>query len=219
MNQQSTQQTEQKRQYTETSYDDINYNHLNYDENYVVNLGAVGQLIKAIHVSCEPKDATNDYQKILYPALSTLCQNIVSKYQELFLNNLNDSVQKSVYGANLNGLKNDGTLKRLVLVRGVQKILRYKYAQFGHLVKVLNQRLEYIVTRDPQSIERYVNKNDELTYFLLLQEKCKEFMNFLNNDVITKWDEVVKQARTSQPLDNQKSQYRKFNKTLRNKNI
>jgi hypothetical protein len=191
----------------EISFDDISLDHISYNESFRVCLGSAGQIVKAIKRINEQLVGTekeqkklpeNKYQETLYPELTKLSKEIVDKYNEIFMSDLNDPIKKQVFGANLNGSKNMGVLSRNVLVRGVKFGLKYKFAQFGQLLNTLIQRFEYIHTRDPMAVDRYKNSEVERNSFKLLQSKSDSFIKFITNDtdgIYIKWNAIVTKAR------------------------
>jgi hypothetical protein len=191
----------------DVSFDDISLNHISYNESFRVCLGSAGQIVKAIGCINEQlvgseheqkKLSENKYQETLYPELTKLTKEIVDKYNEVFMSDINDPIKRQVFGANLNGGKNIGVLSRNVLVRGVKFGLKYKFSQFGQLLNTLIQRFEYIHTRDPMAVERYKNSEVERNNFKLLQDKSDYFIKFITNDVdgiYVKWNAVVAKAR------------------------
>ena len=136
---------------------------------------------------------TNEYQKSLYPQLTSLTQSVVSKYEETFLT-VTDSVHRQVYGANLNGHRNDGSLYRSVN-SGVNRSLTYGYAQFGQLLKVLTSRLKFVVNRDPTTVKRYSESTEESTAYVTLQTLSNDFLSYLTT-VNDEWTKTVDAART-----------------------
>lgn len=150
------------------------------------------------------KEPTNDYQKLLYPKMALLAENIVNKYVELFVDGVTDPVRKQVFGANLNGNKNDGQLNKFVTCRSVNQFLRYKYSQFGQLLSLLNYRLLFIAHRDPQYIKRYTENEVEMHHFEDLRVLCGQFCEFLKNEndqnsISQQWAQCVEDIRTNVP--------------------
>ena len=193
----------------EVSWENINYDALNFSDEYSVCLGATGQLVRALKHLYEQlqdtKKATNKYQETLYPGLVVLAKEIVSEYTLTFTNDVVDDLQKQVFGANLNGARNTGTLRHPVSTKGVKRGLRYKFAEFGQLLRVLTQRLEYIATRDVDGTDRYKTDLDQRTHFLDLQSRAKSFLEYLNgsstdesqSSVASRWAAVVSAARAA----------------------
>jgi hypothetical protein len=135
---------------------------------------------------------SNEYQKSIYPQLSKLTEGVVEKYTQTFLQ-VTDSVSRQVYGANLNGHRNDGSLYRSVN-SGINRSLTYGYAQFGQLIKVLTCRLHFITNRDPQSVQRYKESQQEAAAYVTLQTQSNEFLTYLSS-VNDEWTKVVDAAR------------------------
>lgn len=199
----------------EVSWDNINYENLDFSGDYKVCLGTAGQLILAINelatqLDTKLADAANEfngYQKSLYPRLRDLAQQITDRYYETFISDVCDNVQLQVFGANLNGIYNNGTLRHIIATSRIPRGLCYKYAQFGQLLKVLTQRLEYIATRETDGVERYRTDPVQREHFVTLQKACKEFVEYLNgvpngeggvdisNSVTEQWNIAVEQAR------------------------
>jgi hypothetical protein len=193
----------------EVSWENINFDALNFSDEYSVCLGATGQLVRALRYLYEQledtKKATNKYQETLYPGLVELAKEIVSEYTLTFTNDVVDDLQKQVFGANLNGARNTGTLRHPVSTKGVKRGLHYKFAEFGQLLKVLTQRLEYIASRDVDGADRYKTDLDQRAHFLDLQSRAKLFLEYLNgsdtnetqSSVASRWSAVVSAARAT----------------------
>ena len=178
---------------TPVSFDDISLDHLSFNETFRVTRGSASQVVVGLRFMCgKLNEPTNEYQKSIYPQLSSFTQNIVSKYEETFLN-VSESVARQVYGANLNGHRNDGSLYRSVN-SGINRSLTYGYAQFGQLLKVLNSRLHFIVNRDVNSVKRYSEAPEESAAYVKLQEHSKEFLTYLSN-VNDEWSKTIDSAR------------------------
>jgi len=179
---------------TPVSFDDVSLAHISFNETFRVTRGAASQVVLGLkNMLTKLSSPTNEYQKSLYPQLSTLTQTVVSKYEETFLS-VTDSVQRQVYGANLNGHRNDGSLYRSVN-SGVNRSLTYGYAQFGQLLKVLTSRLKFVVNRDPSTVKRYSESAEESAAYITLQQLCNEFLTYLSS-VNDEWTKTVDTART-----------------------
>lgn len=178
---------------TPVSFDDISLGHLTFNETFRVARGSASQVVLGLqHMLTKLSTPTNDYQTTLYPRLSELTRNVVERYVSTFLG-VSDSTERQVYGANLNGSRNDGSLYHSVN-SGVNRSLTYGYAQFGQLMKVLTNRLRFVVRRDPASVQRYVNSESERTAYVGLQSRCNEFLQYLTT-VNDDWTRVVESAR------------------------
>ena len=187
-------QTQPQTAPTPVSFDDVSLAHLSFNETFRVTRGASSQVVLGLkNMLTKLSSPTNEYQKSLYPQLSTLTQSVVSKYEETFLS-VTDSVQRQVYGANLNGHRNDGSLYRSVN-SGVNRSLTYGYAQFGQLLKVLTSRLKFVVNRDPNTVKRYSESPEESTAYVTLQTLCNDFLSYLTT-VNDEWTKTVDVART-----------------------
>lgn len=198
-------QTEQSEQ-TQTkfvSFDNISLNQLLFNETYRISRGSASQLVLGFkHMMTKLGEGGNEYQRTLYPQLRVITQEIVDSYETTFLTQT-EPVFKQVFGANLNGTRNDGSLYRSIN-SSVNRSLTYGYVQFGQLVKVLTNRLKFIAQRDPQLIERYKSSKEEMEAYLQLQTYSKTFLNFLDEQN-KKWADFVNAARTTHNV--QPSQY------------
>lgn len=196
--------------YAEVSWDNIEFKNVMFSDNHKVCLGATSQIIYSLQYlseKLEQSKAENPYQEALYPALTTLAKEVISKYEETFTNNVSDPVQKQVFGANLNGVRNNGTLRHPISTRNVRRDMRYKFIQFGQQMRVLTQRLDYIVTRNVDAVERYKVDQEQRKHFIDLQTRCAQFLEYLNGkqtesgfngteSVSARWTLVVQNART-----------------------
>ena len=191
---------------TPVSFDDISLTHLTFNETYRVARGSASQVVLGLqHMLSKLSTPSNEYQTTLYPRLSELTQQVVSRYVSTFLG-VSDNTERQVFGANLNGSRNDGSLYHSVN-SGVNRSLTYGYAQFGQLMKVLTNRLRFVVRRDPASVQRYVNSESERTAYVSLQSRCNEFLQYLTT-VNEEWTRVVEGARQQhniQPVQRQRT--------------
>ena len=179
---------------TPVSFENISLDHLGFNETYRVTRGAASQVVVGLrHMLTKLATPTNDYQRTLYPRLSELTQQVVDRYVNTFLG-VSESVTRQVYGANLNGPRNDGSLYHSVN-SGVNRSLTYGYAQFGQLMKVLTNRLRFITKRTVESVERYRTSQAEGAAYTALQGQCNEFLTYLST-VNEDWTRVVESART-----------------------
>lgn len=186
-------QTQTQTVSTPVNFDDVSLSRLSFNETFRVTRGAASQIILGLQfMMTKLNSPSNEYQKSLYPQLLQLTQNIVDKYVKTFLQ-VSDPVTLQVFGANLNGHRNDGSLYRSVN-SGVNRSLTYGYSQFGQLVKVLTSRLSFIENRDPLSVKRYAESTHEHAAYVLLQTKCAEFLKFLSS-VNDEWAKVVETTR------------------------
>ena len=186
-------------------FDNINPLTLQYNSQFKCALSTSGQIINALHslsdqISSGTKVATNDYQKSLYPSIEKVSTDVVTKFIETFVDNISDPVTLQVFGANLNGSRNDGRLNRPVTIRGVNKYLRYEYSQLGQLLNLLRHRLLFITSRDYLTIKRYVDSEEERNGFILLQSKAMDYCTYLNDNVYPSWEKYVNEARTQNAI-------------------
>ena len=179
---------------TPVSFENISLDHLGFNETYRVTRGAASQVVLGLrHMLTKLATPTNDYQRTLYPRLSELTQQVVDRYVSTFLG-VTEAVTRQVYGANLNGPRNDGSLYHSVN-SGINRSLTYGYAQFGQLMKVLTNRLRFITKRTVESVERYRTSQAEGAAYTVLQGHCNEFLTYLST-VNEDWTRVVESART-----------------------
>jgi hypothetical protein len=180
---------------TPVSFDDISLEHLSFNETFRVTRGSASQVVLGLRNMLQKlSNPENDYQRSIYPHLVSSINKLVDEYQTTFLS-VSDSVEKQVYGANLNGFRNDGSLYRSVN-SGINRSLTYGYSQFGQLVRVLVNRLKFVVKRDPQSVERYKISSSEMTAYKKLQTASSSYLNVVT-DVMNEWGKTVEEARKS----------------------
>lgn len=186
-------QTQPQQVPTPVNFDDVSLAHLTFNETFRVTRGAASQVVLGLkNMLSKLSTPSNDYQKSIYPQLSKLTEGVVERYSQTFLQ-VTDSVARQVYGANLNGHRNDGSLYRSVN-SGINRSLTYGYAQFGQLVKVLTSRLRFITSREVQSVQRYKESQEEATAYIALQTHCNDFLTYLSS-VNDEWTKIVDVAR------------------------
>lgn len=175
------------------SFDDISPLNLEFSLKYQCAKSMAGQVVQGInHLGKmilgkdeyveNQKVPTNKFQELLYPIIVSLSQEIVNDYLKTFVTNTTDEVDKQVFGANLNGHKNNGQLNKFIPYKGTDnKFLRYEFAQFGQLINLLHYRLSFITMRDGKLIKRYAENEKELESFNKLKELTLSFCNRLKN--------------------------------------
>ena len=144
------------------------------------------------------KEATNDYQKALYPTITQLANEVCDKYMSTFVSGVVEPLQVQVYGANLNGRLNDGRLKHDIPCKNTDRRSRYKYSQLGQLLSLLYDRLLFISRRDVTKVQRYVDNAEERKHFESLQALCGQFCDYLRGDensVMSRWTSFVNSSR------------------------
>ena len=201
---------------TPINFNDVSLETLqkSFNDTYKVSKGSASQIVIGFKLMASRLlGPQNEYQQELYPQLKQMCTSIFDKYNEMFLMNFQGNVDRQVYGANLNGNRNSGSLYRSI-PSGVNRNLTYNYAQFGQLVRVLSGRLRFIVNRDVGSVQRYKDSLDEASSYQTLQTKSNEFLKYLDT-VSSNWDTFVKATRVKysveEPKERQERQERQFN--------
>lgn len=194
--------TNNNTQSTPISFDDVSLEMLqkSFNDTYKVSKGSSSQVVLGFQsMASRLQDPQNEYQQELYPRLKEMCMNLYNKYNHTFLTKFSNEVERQVYGANLNGNRNSGSLYRSI-PSGVNRNLTYNYAQFGQLLRVLSGRLRFVVNRDVESVQRYKDSRDESLAYQSLQTKCTEFLKYLET-LSTEWDTFVKSTRTKHAVE------------------
>jgi hypothetical protein len=188
-------------QNTAVQFTTVNPTTMNFSDEYRCARSTAGQAVVGLQWLAKSvsstKEATNEYQKTLYPTIVKLANEVCDKYMETFTN-VTNPLQVQVYGANLNGRFNDGRLKHDITCKNVDKKLRYKYSQLGQLLSLLYDRLLYISRRDVTKIQRYVDNVDERKHYETLQSLCAQFCGYLrgdDNSVMSRWTAFVNSSR------------------------
>ena len=130
--------TNNNAQTTPVSFDDVSLESLqkSFNDTYKVSKGSSSQVVLGFKsMASRLQDPQNEYQQELYPRLKEMCMNLYNKYNQTFLTTFTSDVERQVYGANLNGNRNSGSLYRSI-PSGVNRNLTYNYAQFGQLLRV-----------------------------------------------------------------------------------
>jgi hypothetical protein len=187
---------------TPVSFDDVTLETLekNFNDTYKVSKGSASQVVLGFKsMANRLQDPQNEYQQELYPHLKQMCMDVYDKYCQTFLTQFESDAERQVYGANLNGNRNTGSLYRSI-PSGVNRNLTYNYAQFGQLLRVLSGRLRFVVNRDADSVQRYKESHDEFVAYQHLQKVSTEFLQYLEN-VSSQWDTFVKDTRTKYSVE------------------
>lgn len=188
------------------SFENIDPTNLPFSTMFKCARGSTGQVIHAFYDLSQnllgvgnyindKKEPTNEYQEYLYPKMAELASKIVSTYQEKFVIGVDDYLQKQVFGANLNGNRNNGQLNNFIPCKGINRFIRYKYVQVGQLLTLLNFRLTFICNRDPQFVKRYNENKEECIQFEELRKRAKEYCSYLKEEIFTEWLKCVSDAR------------------------
>lgn len=208
----------------DVSFDNIDPLTFHFDPIFKCSLSTAGQVIQGLyHLSqslngegvyeSAKKEPKNEYQKLLYPKISELSTKTVMRYREMFVDNITDPLQKQVYGANLNGIKNNGQLNKFITCSSVDDKVRYKFAQFGQLLSLLEYRLTFIIKRNISEIQRYNENENERVHFESLRLLSEEFCKFLK-DIFAEWSAHVDESRRTNGYVPQPHSQRKFGRSF-----
>jgi hypothetical protein len=192
-----------------TSFDSISLEHLEqtFNETYKVSKGSASQVVLGFkHMISRLQNPTNEYQQTIYPTLKQFCERVVSSYESTFLSNRTSPVERQVFGANLNGNRNNGSLYRSI-PSGVNRNLTYNYAQFGQLLRVLTGRLQFVVNRDASKVQRYNDNQEERTAYQTLQTVTTGYLQTLTQ-LGTEWNTLVTSTRQQFGVETQPRQPR-----------
>ena len=200
---------------TPVSFSDVSLTTLksSFNDTYKVSKGSASQVVLGFQsMKDRLQEPTNEYQQTLYPKLKDLSDRLSAKYVETFLTSFGSDVERQVFGANLNGNRNNGSLYRAI-PSGVNRNLTYNYAQFGQLMRVLTSRLRFIAQRDSSAVQRYRDSAEENAAYQKLQTSTNSFMTFLT-ELSNEWNTLVNDTRTRfvpadqqrQPQQSQQSQ-------------
>lgn len=179
------------------SFSDISLGSLSktFNDSFKVCKGSASQVVLGFNAMVNRlQEPSNEYQQSLYPRLRELSRSLYEKYANDLLQSYSNDTERQVFGANLNGNKNNGSLYRSI-PSGVNRNLTYSYAQFGQLVRVLTSRLNFIINRDPSNVLRYKNSQDEFAAYQVLQTRTTDFLNHLRT-VSDQWNQLVTETRT-----------------------
>jgi hypothetical protein len=201
----ATQQTENAPTNVETStkqqvpvsFEDVSLQTLksSFNDTFKISKGSASQVVLGFQSMTERlQEPSNEYQQVLYPRLKQLCSELYAKYTETFLTSFTSDTERQVFGANLNGNHNNGSLYRAI-PSGVNKNLSYNYAQFGQLVRVLTSRLRFIVQRDPNNVPRYKNNQEEFAAYEQLRQRVTTFLEYVTT-LSADWNTLVTDTRT-----------------------
>jgi hypothetical protein len=199
---------------TPVSFDDISLVNLSFNESFRVTRGSASQVVLGLRNMLQKlSNPENDYQRSIYPQLVTSINRLVDSYISTFLL-VTDATERQVFGANLNGFRNDGSLYRSVN-SGINRSLTYGYSQFGQLVRVLVNRLKFIVKRDPQSVERYKNSESEMTAYKKLQQASDAYLSVVN-EVMDSWSKTVDESRKTHGVQRENTNARQSTRQTTN---
>lgn len=192
--------------FSKPSFENIDPRNLQFKFSYRCAMSTVGQVVQGLsHTSRyldgkddyenNKKPVTNKFQEFLYPKISELSQLVVNTYLEKFILSVTDKLTKEVYGFNLNGYLNNGQLTNPVTCIGVSRNVRYEYIQFKNLISLLHYRLNFISKKDPLQVKRYKENEQERICFESLKLRAREFCEFIESTVFTKWEEIKTESK------------------------
>jgi len=194
----------------EVSFDSVDPTTLPFELWYKCGKSCAGQVVLGLmntrdqltgtgKYTDKQKKPSNEYQETLYPDMVTLTTELVDTYYSTFVKDTTDPVQLQVFGANLNGYRNNGQLNRLITCNGVNFMSTYEFAQLGSLLQLLRNRVEFVATRDASTIRRYQENPEEAKWFEELQSRAQKFTTYLDS-VLQRWMVSVNTARTKAKL-------------------
>ncbi len=198
----------------QVSFSDVSLTHLktHFKDTYKVSKGSASQVVLGFQSMTERLTTPqNEYQQTLYPKLKQLCTDVYTRYETDFLTNFGSDVERQVFGANLNGNRNNGSLFRSI-PSGVNRTLTYNYAQFGQLMRVLSSRLKFVAQRDPNSVQRYKDNQSEFSAYQKLQSTTNSFLDFLTT-VSNDWNSFVSSTRTHYSVPTQQTEQNQSRQT------
>jgi hypothetical protein len=191
------------------SFADVSFTYLKtqFKDTFKVSKGAASQVVLGFQAMTDRLTSPqNEYQQTLYPKLKQLCTDVYNRYETSFLTTFESDVERQVFGANLNGNRNNGSLYRSI-PSGVNRTLTYNYAQFGQLMRVLVSRLKFVTQRDPNSVQRYKENQTEFAAYQKLQTITNTFLDYLTI-VSNDWNTFVNETRTTYAVDTEPRQQR-----------
>jgi hypothetical protein len=162
---------------------------VNLDLKNRVSLGSAAQLVKGLKQRSDTLEATNDFQKVLYPGLKSLSDLVVQKFTEQLLT-CKDQTEQDVRSFFVVGYS--GKLTTTVRVKRVRQGLTYEYVRHGDILKHLRQRMTYIETKPVPTI---YETEEKVEAFKKLQADAHAFGEFLDNDASKLLKDVTTDAR------------------------
>lgn len=156
-----------------------------------VSRGAIGQFIK--HMSYyETLQPTNDYQKLIYPHIKRLSKCLKIEYLNIF--SFDPKHRKDIILKILNGPNNNGSLNKIVSIKGVNQKTFYQTIEFGKLCQYIKQRLLFIINSDPEKAVITFNEGDLKEIYSKIQCLCKKYLKYVNS-IIEEWHAIVRKSR------------------------
>ena len=147
---------------------------MKFSEEFRCAKSTAGQVIVGLrwlaNTLSSSKEASNDYQKTLYPTIIRLANEVCDKYMATFVNGVSNPLQIQVYAANLNGRLNDGRLKHDIPCKNTDRRSRYKYSQLGQLLSLLYDKL---------SQEEMLKKFNDMLKIKMKENILKLFKNYV----------------------------------------
>lgn len=172
-----------------------------------VSHGTIGQLMRYLQeLRKNMTETPNRVSERLVPIIT----EILDEYDELFINSTSGE-QLFVFGRMLNGYRNDGLVSRPITLRGMQDVDTYKQLRFGSFLKVLRQRLMFILGLSIENLTRLLHRDrNRENAFTTLQEKCRDFMRDVvdtgtQTSVVCRWQEICQDLRSQDEQDGRQS--------------
>jgi len=203
------------------SYANIDFSSLQFSEEFKCARSSAGQIVAGLDwMASNTKEVVNEYQLSLYKHISIFATEICNKYRQCFMSVAKSEVTKRVFGFHLNGYRNDGKLNRPIVCNRVNLKLRYKYVQFGQLLNLLYNRLDFISKRDPSINQYYINNVEDREQFEKLAIICRDFCNYLRDggekSLMSRWAMSVNALRVEHNINNYGNNYNSNNYNTNN---
>jgi hypothetical protein len=168
-----------------------------YQDTFRIISGSAAQLICGVQsmllrISLDKE--TDEYKKALYPKLRIIALLLIENFTTLLkATSAKDQEVRKFNLCGYNGQIKPDKYGKYPFVKGVNPNTKYGYTNFGYFLKMLKQRMVFIISRDvPQ---RYVTDIEQLNIFTNLRNDVTLFIKFMNDTVETEWNNAVKVAR------------------------
>jgi hypothetical protein len=188
----------------ERKFENIDIGVIEFDAKYIRARGTVSQIVKSLdHMKSKLENPKDDFQKEIYPKMSTLCNQILEKYD-----NLVQFIYEGDYcefGHYLNGPSNNGKRKKTT---NKNELKTYETSEFLETLRSIDDRLRHIKNNCHKRISISTSSTSSTSYRTYSEvdiemlkrviEFCDKYHLFLR-EKMEDWKQFIKTTREKYP--------------------
>lgn len=176
----------------------LDINNVIYNEDYSMIAGSPAQIVCGLHDMIEKIDIGDINKKDLYEKIEKLSNKIILKFSDML--KYKSDVDKEIKEINYFG--KGGRVKshngRYPFIPNINPKIKYKNANFGYYIKILEHRFTFLSTRN---MPMKFTTDEEKESFNMLKNDCSEFVKFLNSDIKVEWNNFLDEFKNNKSND------------------